>query len=265
MYPDGTINDNTPNQFNDSRFVVTFIDGKPKLLGAWEATTEPSRYWTEHPMMPKGPARIAFGKYTAWQIGFHHDNKDHEAWLQTAGKVTVCRDKNKDYKRDGDLQETDFFGINQHHGYDLPRNDLGTSSAGCLVGRAIAGHREFMRITRSDPRFRADTRFAVSAIILDGRWVVTAKPTSKSTPEAPVIAPAPAPDPVPEPAPPASPPPSHGTGGVVGALAGVAAFFERYDVAIVLGVLAAIVIGYVIYKRSRPTLTITTVTTKERK
>jgi hypothetical protein len=68
--------------------------------------------------------------------------------------VTVCRDANRDFKRDGDNKDTGLFGINQHWGYDLPRNDLGNSSAGCLVGRATAGHRDFMRLVKTDRRFR---------------------------------------------------------------------------------------------------------------
>jgi hypothetical protein len=163
MGPDGVKNDNAPNEFNDARFVITFENGKPKLAGAWQATTEPSRHWTLHPMNAKGAARIKFGQYAAWQLGEHHG---HEALLQTAGPVTVCRDLNKDFKRDGDAEDTGMFGINQHWGYDLPKNDLGTSSAGCLVGRMRKGHQEFMALMKSDPRFKADHRFVFTATVL---------------------------------------------------------------------------------------------------
>jgi hypothetical protein len=149
MDPDGTLNDNAPNRFNDLRCLVRIVDGVPQLAGAWEATTEPSRRWTLDPMNPQGAARIAFGQYKAWALGRH---RDHEALVQVAA-VTVCRDANKDYRRDGDIRDTGLFGINQHWGYDLPRNDLGNSSAGCLVGRTTAGHREFMRLVKTDKRF----------------------------------------------------------------------------------------------------------------
>jgi hypothetical protein len=149
MDPDGTRNDNAPNRFNDLRCLIRVVDGVPKLVGAWEATTEPSRRWTEHPMNPKGAARIAFGQYKAWAVGLHHE---HEALVQVAD-ITVFRDANKDYKRDGDAKDVGLFGINQHWGYDLPRNDLDNSSAGCLVGRTTAGHREFMRLVKSDQRY----------------------------------------------------------------------------------------------------------------
>lgn len=163
MSPEGIKNDNKKNQFNDARFVLTFEDGKPVIKGAWQATTEPGTYWTEHRMNPLGAARIKFGQYTAWQLGTHHG---HEALVQTGGAVTVCRDDNEDSLRDGDREDTGYFGINQHWGYDLPKDELGTSSAGCLVGRMKLGHQEFMALCKSDPRFKANPRFVFTAAVL---------------------------------------------------------------------------------------------------
>jgi lysozyme family protein len=162
MNVDGTPNDNAPNQFNDLRAVIRFVGGKPVIAGAWEGTTEPSRRWTQDPMNPKGAARIAFGQYTAWQTGVHHD---HEALVQVA-PVTVHRDLDKDYKRGGDVRDTGLFGINQHWGYDLPRNDLGNSSAGCLVGRSKAGHRAFMALIKTDKRYAANPGYRFTTTIL---------------------------------------------------------------------------------------------------
>jgi hypothetical protein len=192
---DGTPNDDAPNVFNDARFVIRFEtaapiaredgrkrpdDGRegparrtqmlaPRIAGAWEATTEPGRYWTEHRMNPKGAARIAFGQYRAWQVGVH--NGHHEALVQTGGAVTVHRDDNEDFMRPGDAVDTGWFGINQHHGYGLPRHDLGRSSAGCLVGRDIAGHRDFMALVKSDPRYRANNRFIFTSTIIPAEWL----------------------------------------------------------------------------------------------
>lgn len=164
MSPEGVKNDNAPNQFNDARFVIIFgQDGRPTLAGAWQATTEPSRFWTENPMNALGAARIKFGQYTAWNVGQHHG---HEALVQSGGEVTVCRDLNKDYKREGDKEDTGFFGINNHWGYDLPRDDLGRSSAGCLVGRMKKGHEEFMALVKSDPRYIADHKFTFTAAVI---------------------------------------------------------------------------------------------------
>lgn len=163
MAPEGDKNDDAPNKFNDARFVVTFEDGKPVLAGAWQATVDPSRYWTEHRMNPKGAARVKPGQYTAWVNGKHHDQ---DAWVQS-GDITVYRDDNEDFSSAGDAEDTsDDFGINQHGGYDLPKNDLGRSSAGCLVGRMMKGHREFMALTKADPRFKANKHFVVTAALL---------------------------------------------------------------------------------------------------
>ena len=147
--PDGAPNDDRPNEFNDARFVIRFVQGVPVIAGSWEATTEPGKYWTENRMNAKGTARIAFGQYESWQLGMHRG--EHEALVQTGGTVTVHRDSDENYIRLGDATDTGWFGINQHWGYDLPRDDVGSASAGCLVGRTRQGHREFMR-TREDRR-----------------------------------------------------------------------------------------------------------------
>ena len=160
---DGVPNDNAPNTFNDLRTVIRVVGGKAEFLGRWEGTTEPGRYWTEHPMNPQGAARIAFGSHKAWQVGIHHD---HEALVQTGGPVTVHRDLNQDYSRANDKIFTGMFGVNQHWGYDMQKSDLGRSSAGCLVGRAKDGHREFMRILKTDGAFRADNKFVFSTVVL---------------------------------------------------------------------------------------------------
>lgn len=173
--PDGIRNANAPNQFNDLRVVISFVDGRPRILGRWEATTEPGRRYTERPLPGvDGAARIAFGQYRAWQVGIHRAGKPagHEALVQTGGPVTVCRDVKRDYRRDGDRRTSGFYGINQHHGYDLPAEDIGAASAGCLVGREVKGHRDFMALVKSDPRLRADPRHVFTTVILPATEVV---------------------------------------------------------------------------------------------
>src|SRR5215469_4217555 len=76
MDPSGKPNKNEPNQFNDLRTVIRIEkDGTPKILGKWEATTEPGKYFTQNPMNPAGAARLAFGQYKAWSMGYHHASK----------------------------------------------------------------------------------------------------------------------------------------------------------------------------------------------
>lgn len=165
---DGAPNRNAPNEFNDLRLLVHVgEDGKPAVRNAWEATTEPGRYWTEHPMSPGGAARIAFGQYEAWVVGVHRAAypDGHEALVQT-DDVTVYRDLNQDYDRAGDKRHTGTFGINRHWGYDLPKGDLGKSSAGCLVGRTKEGHRHFMESVKADPRFAANRAYRFITTVL---------------------------------------------------------------------------------------------------
>ncbi|MEO0332166.1 MAG: hypothetical protein AAF223_10845, partial [Bacteroidota bacterium] len=53
MFPSGIQNDNKPNQFNDSRFLVE-VNPTPRLVGAWEASIEPGNYYTKQPMNASG-------------------------------------------------------------------------------------------------------------------------------------------------------------------------------------------------------------------
>jgi len=167
---DGTPNADTPNHFNDRRMVIQIgANGVPKIIGNWQGTTEPGRPYTVNPMNSKGAARVAFGQYCAWQVGSHGRSRPHEALVQTGGPVTVYRDFNKDFRREGDKLDTGYFGINQHHGYDLPANNVSTASAGCLVGRKIAEHREFMRIIKQDRRYQANSRYVFYSTLIDAR------------------------------------------------------------------------------------------------
>jgi hypothetical protein len=163
MNVDGTANDNKPNRFNDCRCLLSVdASGKPYLAGIWKATTEPSKYWTEQPMNPKGAARIAFGQYKSWAMGYYND---HEA-LRQVEDITVFRDMNKDYVRTGDQTDTGLFGIHHHWGYNYPDNDLGHSSAGCLVGQKTTEHNKFISLLKSDPRYRANRAYRFMATII---------------------------------------------------------------------------------------------------
>jgi hypothetical protein len=162
--PDGRLNDDRPDVFNDLRMLIRVVNGKPVAQRVWEGTTEPGRYWTVNPMNPGGAARIAFGQYYAWRVGIH--NGSHEA-LRQVEPVTVHRDLNKDYKRTGDRTDTGVFFINQHWGYDMPVSSLGTSSAGCLVGRTKSGHRDFMRLVKADARAEASGGYKFTTTIMD--------------------------------------------------------------------------------------------------
>lgn len=170
MNPDGSENNDAPNQFNDLRMVIEFTNRQPKIVGNWEGTTEPGRHYTQFPITPyarkHGAARIQFGQYKAWQIGTHNSKKEpHEALVQV-DPVTVHRDFNKDGFRTGDKLDTGLFGINQHHGFDYPRHDIGLAGAGCLVGRTRQGHRDFLALIKQDWRYQANPSYMFLTTII---------------------------------------------------------------------------------------------------
>jgi len=167
--PSGAKNRNRTNAFDDLRTVVSVIGDKIELLGAWKATIETGKRYTEHPINPRGAARIAFGTYEAWQVGLHRGN--HLALVQTGGAVSVYRDANMDYNRAGDALQTGFFGINQHGGYDLPDDDIGPASAGCLVGNSMDGHRAFMKMIKRDARYLKDDEHVFESTIMPYEWL----------------------------------------------------------------------------------------------
>lgn len=178
MNADGSANANQPNHFNDMRLLLRITDGGvPRIEGAWDATTEPGEYYTKQEILdPGGAARIAFGQYKAWRMGKHNRGtvNEHDALVQV-GPITVFRDFNKDFKRNDDKQETrDNMGIQQHWGYNSPRNDIQKASAGCLVGRSTAGHLEFMALLKKDARFIANPNYTFMSAVMP----VSALPTA---------------------------------------------------------------------------------------
>ncbi|MEG3841035.1 hypothetical protein [Microcoleus sp. herbarium14] len=164
----GILNSDEPNKFNDLRLVFAFDrNGDAVIEDAWEATTEPGYYYTDNPMNLNGAARIAFGQYQAWQVGIHGVSEPHEALIQVA-PVRVHRDYNRDMIRTGDAIDEGLFGINQHHGYNHPIDDIHTASAGCLVGRSREGHRAFMQLIKSDPRYIKNPDVVFTTTIIPG-------------------------------------------------------------------------------------------------
>ncbi|MBD2410548.1 peptidoglycan-binding protein [Nostoc calcicola FACHB-389] len=164
---DWTLNSDTPNQFNDRRIVIEVVDGIPKIVNHWQATTEPGSHYTYNPMNPGGAARIKFGQYKSWSVGIHGNSEPHEALIQVA-PISVYRDFNKDFQRTGDKVDTGLFLVNQHYGYDAPANDIKNASAGCLVGRRREGHREFMAIIKQDPRYLANKNYVFYTTVIPG-------------------------------------------------------------------------------------------------
>ncbi|MBE9034743.1 peptidoglycan-binding protein [aff. Roholtiella sp. LEGE 12411] len=172
---DWSLNSDPPNQFNDRRIVIEVVDGIPKIVNHWQATTEPGRYYTFNPMNTEGAARIKFGQYKAWAVGWHGNADRHQALVQVA-PITVHRDFNKDFQRTGDKLDTGLFLVNQHWGYDAPANDIKNASAGCLVGRRREGHREFMAIIKQDRRYLANNDYLFYTTVIPGDDLVKTFP-----------------------------------------------------------------------------------------
>jgi hypothetical protein len=172
---DWSVNSDPPNQFNDRRIVIEVVDGIPKIVNHWQATTEPGKYYTFNPMNTGGAARIKFGQYKAWAVGLHGNADRHQALVQVA-PITVHRDFNKDFQRTGDKLDTGLFLVNQHWGYDAPTNDIKNASAGCLVGRRREGHREFMAIIKQDRRYVANNDYVFYTTVIPGDDLVKTFP-----------------------------------------------------------------------------------------
>jgi hypothetical protein len=151
-----TANADLLDLWNDVRTVIT---GSGDVLGVWEATTEPGRYYTVNPLNPNGAARITLGQtLNAWKFG---DHKGQDALVQ-CGDILVYRDKNKDGFRTGDQTFLgDSYGLNQHTTKFAP-GTIGRWSAGCLVGRYESSHDIFMAMCRASGLKR------FSAIVIDG-------------------------------------------------------------------------------------------------
>lgn len=165
VYVEGANENGVPNadefnKFNDRRLVIGITNGKPTLHMNVLATTEPGFEFTKNPMNPLGAARIAFGQYKAWSVGIHNRTKPsaHEALVQVS-TISVHRDLNKDGKRTGDkINVGSGFAINHHSGFNADPNNIGKASAGCLVGRSTDEHKQFMKLVKTDPRFRDASR-----------------------------------------------------------------------------------------------------------
>jgi hypothetical protein len=48
----------------------------------------------------------------------------------------------------------------------VPKTDIRKASAGCLVGRTNAGHRDFMRMCKADPRFASSNGYRFVTAVL---------------------------------------------------------------------------------------------------
>jgi hypothetical protein len=157
--PDGTLNDNRRDLWNDLRMLVRFWpDGRPQVVFSCICTTEPGTYYDRDHVIggPLGAALIALGQQSCWQVGTHHPGyAPHESLVQTGGPVRIYRDFDRSFRRQSGHITTGNYGINQHStgGPDAGLNSIGKWSAGCLVAPRMSDHRQFMAQVKADKRF----------------------------------------------------------------------------------------------------------------
>lgn len=167
---DGTSNANRKNAFDDLHVLYTFNkEGEPALVFKAECTTQPGARYTLRPINPEGAAIIDLGYQECWQPGLHRGN--YPALIQTGGECRVWRDRAKDYCRGQGVTVEGWYGINQHHGADAPRTDIGGHSAGCLVTRSVQEHQSALAIKKQDPRALADRKFVHGVCVMTAAWV----------------------------------------------------------------------------------------------
>jgi len=134
----GIRNDSNPGEWNDS--IIVNIDNK---IWKYEATVDPSLYYTKNPMKKQGCAHLCLGFHkNIWIIGMHRGK--YTALVQRGGKCKIWRDKNKNFKNDDNIIEYKYSAINLHHGYSK-RGKIGVHSAGCQVIRSKSEFEDFIR------------------------------------------------------------------------------------------------------------------------
>lgn len=169
MDVDGTPNHNRFNAFDDIRVLIQVADGGvPKIVHVGEATTEPGKFWTDNRMNPDGAFHIALGPQTCWRMGEYHNAPALVQCLPIKG----YRDGQNHYRREGPLLTEPDIGVHHHGGYNLSRDDLGRSSAGCQVERLVSGHLQSMTILKSDARYRANPNFVFTSTVLSAAEIV---------------------------------------------------------------------------------------------
>jgi GH24 family phage-related lysozyme (muramidase) len=160
-----------PNEFCDARVLLEIpFSGIPRIVGAWQATCKAGYHYCDFPMNPKGTARCDRKQFKAWQLGVHGISNPHEALLQVR-PITIKRYKGRRnyYSETNSIPDEGVFQINFHWGYNYPKDDIEYASAGCLVGRTTEGHKNCMRIIKSDRRFETNNDYIFYITIIAGK------------------------------------------------------------------------------------------------
>lgn len=168
--PDFTLNDNKVDEWNDLRLLIRIKkDGTPVIESCHVATTGPGLPYIMDPMNPYGAARIAFGQYKSWIMGYH---KGRQRALQQSAPIVVFRDLNKDGERAGDRKFIAPATINQHTtSINFNSPNVGRHSAGCLVGKDWIEHFDFIKLLEMDYRYVSNKSYQFITTVLDGKEI----------------------------------------------------------------------------------------------
>lgn len=122
-----------PLTFDDKIHVVYKNDNGKWVHYKFDCTTDPSSYYLENPIFPKGTALLKQGQYIgAYRIGFHKGT--YKALVQSS-PVTVYRNSDRNSQLDlFSSEETGLFGINIHRARSTGSTlYIDKYSAGCQV------------------------------------------------------------------------------------------------------------------------------------
>lgn len=136
------------NKFDDY-IGIAFRDGDlEEAVYVWPATTDPGRYWLNHPLNNDGTFILALGQFPGfWGMGLH---KGEPAFVQI-GNAKGYRDSDKDNEHDLDPDTIveGKFGINGHKSNPYTESYyIDKWSAGCQVWKKAEDHDEALKIAQ---------------------------------------------------------------------------------------------------------------------
>jgi hypothetical protein len=133
-----------PNRFDDLLYVVYRKNpAGPWTIDTYACTTDPGRYWLQHPGNVDGTAILVPGQYRgAWKLGKHRGVYDA---LVQRKPVRVWRDADGDAEAEGGGKVYEgLFGINVHRANAQAASvAVEKWSAGCIV---VADPGDFARL-----------------------------------------------------------------------------------------------------------------------
>jgi len=144
------------NRFDDNLYTFWKYNGTWNFE-AYQATTDPGKYWLNNPMSSKGTAILVPGQYrSTWEVALHQDK--YEALCQRK-PVKVFRDNDQDNELDfiSESIESGIFGINIHRSNPYTESSqVDKWSAGCQVFKRAKDFYDFMNLCNKSAKIWGD-------------------------------------------------------------------------------------------------------------